>query len=201
MREYILRNGSQIPMEAIDRGPLMLWDREVWLSRYVSFQSGHLQYGLIPLAIVLIITVVIQNPALLFIVIIVGCWTVYTLTLRRMTNKDLERGGAVPGIYKWGVEMPSYPLYMTRLFIPWDEIEGVWAKRAVVASDTVYISIHDSRWRWRFPKVLMGDEGLALAIAMVGTSRPIPPEPEVSPPRLVLYTSEGVGQESYPEGP
>ena len=201
MREYILRNGSQIPTEAIDRGPLMLWDREVWLSRYASFQSGHLLYGTIPLAAVLIITVVIQNPVFLFSVIIVGCWTVYNLTLRRGTNKDLDRGGAVPGIYKWGLEMPVYPLYLTRLFIPWDEIEGVWVKRAILASDTVYISIHNSRWRWRFPKVIMGDEGLAFAKAMVGMSRPVPPPPEPAPPRLVVYTSEGVSRETYPEGP
>ncbi len=201
MREYILRNGSQIPTEAIDRGSLILWDREVWLSRYASFQSGHLLYGTIPLAFVLIFVVVTQSPVFLVIVPIVGCWTVYTITLRRAANKDLDSGGAVPGIYKWGVEMPIYPIYLTRLFIPWDEIEEVWAKRAIIASDTVYISIHNSRWRWRFPKVLMGDEGLALAKAMVGTLRPPPPEPEAVPPRLVLYTSEGVSQEIYPEGP
>ena len=201
MREYILMNGSQIPVDAIDRGPLMLWDREVWLSRYVSFQSGHLLYGTIPLAAVLIFAVVTQIMVLLVIVPIICCWAGYTLALRWAARKDLDRGGAVPGIYKWGVEMPSYPLYLTRLFIPWDEIEGVWAKRAIIASDTVYISIHDSRWRWRFPKVMMGDEGLALAIAMVGASRPAPPEPEVVPPRLIVYTSEGVSKETYPEGP
>ncbi len=201
MREYILSDGSQVPTEAIDRGPLMLWDRGVWLSRYGSLQSGHLLNGMIPLAIVLIVTVITRIPFLLFIVIIVGSWTVYTLTLRRATVKDIDGGGAVPGVYRWGLEMPIYPLYLTRLFIPWDEIEGIWVKRSIVASDTVYISVHRNRWRWRFPKVMMGDEGLTLAKALVGTSRPIPPEPEVGPPRLVLYTSEGVSRKSYPEGP
>jgi len=157
--------------------------------------------GMITVAIVLIVTVISQIPFFLFLVIIVGCWAAYTLTLRRATVTDIDRGGAVPGIYKWGLEMPIYPIYMTRLFIPWNEIEGIWVKRSIVASDTVYISVHKSRWKWRFPKVLMGDEGLTLAEALVGTSRPIPPEPEVGSPRLVLYTSEGVSQESHPEGP
>lgn len=201
MREYILWKAKQIPSETIDRGPLMLWDREVWLSRYKSYQSGHLLYGLIPLVIVLILAAITQITVFLVIVPIVCCWAAYTYTLRWAANRDLERNHAVPGIYKWGVEMPTYPLYLTRLFIPWDEIEWIWAKRAIVASDTVYISIHDSRWKWRFPKVMMGDEGLALAKAMIGTTRPVPPPPEAPPPRLVVYTSEGVSRDPYPEGP
>lgn len=201
MREYILRKANQIPTEAIDRGPLMLWDREVWLSRYTSFQSGHLLYGLIPLMVTMVFVTITQIPVFLVIVPIILCWTGYTLAMRWAANKDLDRGGAVPGIYKWGVEIPTYPLYLTRLFIPWDEIEDVWAKGHIVATDTVYISIHNSRWRWRFPKVMMGDEGLALAKAMAGTSRPVPPPPEPAPPRLVVYTSEGVSRDSYPEGP
>ncbi len=150
---------------------------------------------------VLIIAVVTQIIVLLVIIPILICWAGYTLTLRWVANKDLDRGGAVPGIYNWGLEMPTYPVYMTRLFIPWEEVEWIWVKRAIFTSDTVYISIHNSRWRWRFPKVIMGDEGLALAKAMVGTSRPVPPPPEPEPPRLVVYTSEGVSRESYPEGP
>jgi len=201
LREYILRKANQFPTENIDRGPLLLWDREVWLSRYVSFQSGHLVYGLIPVMIVMIMVIVTQVVVLLVIVPIFLCWAGYTLALKWATNKDLENSGAVPGIYKWGVEMPTYPLYMTRLFIPWDEIEGLWVKRSIFSSDLVYISIHNSRWRWRFPKVIMGDEGLAMALAMVGRSRPVPPPPEPAPPRLVVYTSEGVNRESYPEGP
>ena len=117
-----------------------------------------------------------------------------------MITRDIGKGAAVPGIYKWGIEMPVYPIYMSRLFIPWAEIEGIEVKRTPLTGEVVYISVKDSKWKWRLPKKLIGEEGVILANAILGKTPPIPVEDMMAPPPLVLYTSGGGRQTSYPEG-
>jgi hypothetical protein len=116
------------------------------------------------------------------------------------TRKNIDSGGAIPGVYHNGVELPMYPLYATRLFIPWTSMEDAWVKRSRLLDNVLYIAVKDSRWRWRVPGRLFGQDGMQAVMARARAGPPIDiTVPEQTPPRLVIYSAEGSKSESIPE--
>lgn len=199
MREYILIAGQHIPWETLNRGPMFLWDREMWYRRYQIYLSNDPINNSIGFGVMIAAIILVPFLGFWLAVAIASLWWIPNILLMSMIFKDLNNGGAVPGIYKWGIEMPVYPIYFSRLFISWAEIEGIEVKRTILSGEVVYISVKDSKWKWRLPKSLIGDEGVILTKAILGITPPIP-LPEVDPPRLVLHTTDGGRQTSYPEG-
>ncbi|UCC92927.1 MAG: hypothetical protein JSW25_09725 [Thermoplasmata archaeon] len=118
----------------------------------------------------------------------------------RSSRNTLRLGGPLPGVYANGVELPIYPIYATQLFIPWTEMEDAWVKRSRVLDDVLFIAVRESRWRWRVPSRLFGQEGMQAVIERARDPRTLDiPEPEQPAPKLVIYSAEGAKTESVPE--
>ena len=116
------------------------------------------------------------------------------------TRRDLRRWGAKPGLYDNGVELPIFPLYAIRLFIPWEEMEDAWVRRSRALDDMLFISVRGSRWRWRVPSSLLGEDGVQEVLKRV--KEPVPlelEEPRQEPPKLVIYSAAGAKTEVRPE--
>ena len=178
MREFILRNAQQVQTDAIDRGPLMLWDREVWLSRYRSYMRRNLTKVIVVLLLELTIFVVLITVSIVSL----------SLVDYYRTLHDRRRGGPAPGLYDKGLEMTIYPNYSYRTFLPWYEIGGAFHKTGGLGPGNIIIVGRHGRWTRRFPVDVMGTDGLSAVLARIGPSRPLPVEPpRTAPPRLVLY--------------
>ena len=204
LRERILMSGYQVPMDEIDRGQLLVHTSEEWRSRYESYMRSHVTINsVVYLGLGIILTTLMYLAIGTLGAILLVCLVVLMILMVHSaisTGNDLEAGGPSPGIYENGIEMPIFPMYATRLFIPWSEANDAWVKRSSIFRDMLYVSVTDSRWRWRFPATVLGEEGVATAIHRARTPPTLQiPEPEDAPPRLVLYTSEGVRTESIPE--
>jgi hypothetical protein len=184
----------------LDRGPLLLWPFEYWNDAYAAVRRKALLGVLVGFPVLSFPVSIFFYPTLYVLLLGYVALVVYYLGMHLRTVSDLSWGGAVPGIYREGLELPMFPMYMTRTFIPWGEIEDVFVSRGII-SETLMVAIKGSRWRWRFPKAILGDEGVAFIMDRVRPSVELPPplEPAVAP-KLVVYGTRGGKMESVPDG-
>lgn len=200
-----MSGGYQLPAEGIVRGQPIVRPEEEWRERYLRLIRGRLLVN--STAFVLLMAVLFIPMSALGDVFLLGFFSfflflLYLIVFRTysLTKADVKAGGPVPGLYANGIEMPIFPVYTARLFIPWTEMEDAWVEHSRLVDDMLFISVKGSRWRWRFPRRLLGEEGVVAAIGRV--RRPsVPPmePPSTVPPRLVLYTAEGARTESTPD--
>lgn len=190
LREHVLRQGNQVAVDKVERGELLLYTREEWNARYRAYARGRVGLDLIALAACIVMALGLLEVLIVF----AACSLLILLSLsfayRSLT--DISRGGAVPGIYSNGIEMVMYPMYYTRLFIPWDEITDSWVQRSRIRADMLFILVDDTRWRWRVPVSVLGEEGVVMVSRRTERPMAIPSLPETEPPALVLYTAEGM---------
>ena len=204
MREWVIIDGQQMPAEWIDRGALLIRNRDEWLGRYqdeVRIGVFHSVIYAVTTGIAIVVSFFTPFPFLIPIIFLFVLCGFYLFSAVRTSN-EMRRGGPVPGIYERGIEMPLFPYYYQRLFIPWEEIKGVWLQPRILHSSNavVMIEVRNSRWRWRTSEYLLGPEGYAFAQAKLAEieSGVVPPSPASSPPKLVLYSSGGPRVESVP---
>jgi hypothetical protein len=200
-----MRDGQQVPVDGIDRGMLLVYSHEHWLETYRRYMKGRLKFDVFGLGIlgaVMVMAVMLFAPILSILmvlaVVLVGVTEVVSY---RSTLKSINGGGPLPGVYSLGVELPIFPLYATRLFIPWTEMEDAWVKRSRTVDDVLYISVLKSRWRWRAPGRLFGQDGMQAVVERAHGPKAIHiPEIKQAAPKLVLYSAEGAKTESVPDG-
>jgi hypothetical protein len=146
--------------------------------------------------ILLALAVVSLEPEAAFAPVCGGLVLVgYNLSMASRTMRDIGRGGAVPGIYEHGLEMPVFPISGRRAFVPWEEVEDAWLRRYPI-NEMVLVSVRGSRWRWRFPLRMMEPRGLSFIqgkIAEMRVARALELEGKTGSvaPRLVVYTAGG----------
>jgi hypothetical protein len=200
VRQWVLQGGLRYSPDHLDRGPLLLWGRGYWEERYARVRRGALLRVLVGFPVVAFPVGILIPPTLYVLLFGYAFLAAYYLGMHARTVGDLRRGGAVPGIYKEGLELPMFPLYMSRTFIPWGEVEDVFVYPGIM-SETLVVAIRDSRWRWRFPKAILGAEGVAFIRDRVRPAPEVPQPPGVvTTPRLVVYSVHGAKMESFPEG-
>jgi len=151
--------------------------------------------------VVLITTDMAIVGAILLTILVVAALA--TLASFQRTYVDIAYGRPAPGIYSLGVEMPMYPVYTARLFIPWSEMTDAWVKRSRMGDDVLYISVKGSRWKWRVPGRLFGEEAMMAVVHRA--KEPLPtdvagPDEDV-PPKLVIYSAAGARSEMVQEDP
>jgi hypothetical protein len=203
VREWIILDGHQIAVENIDRGVLLLHDRAEWVRRYKDEMRGGIILT-IPFTILsgfgIVIALYVQPfiiPAV-FLFLLIG----FYLATSKMTQNEMRRGGAVPGIYEKGIEMPLFPNYYQRLFIPWEEMKSAELKsRGIFSADAVVVfEVNNSRWKWMFPENILGPEGYSFIkeklteldyVEGIRTKA-------TSAPKLVLYSPQEGKVESIP---
>lgn len=184
----------------LDRGALLLWNREYWNDAYATMRHTALLLVLVVFPVLTIPVSIFFYPTLYVLMAGYVALVAYYLGMYQRTVSDLRRGGAVPGIYEEGLELPIFPMYMTRTFIPWGEIEDVFVSRGLM-NETLMVVIKGSQWRWRFPKAILGDEGVAFIMDRVRPAADLPPPPEpAATPKLVVYGARGGKMESVPDG-
>jgi hypothetical protein len=199
-----MMEGKQVPSDDVHRGEVLVRPYEEWDLGYRSFVRARLVFditALLTLGTVFFITAYWLAPALgIAVVFCVAVVAIAEGLSYRATVRTLDSDGCVPALYDAGVEMPMFPLYAIRLFIPWHEISDVWVRRSRLLEDVLYLSVQGSRWRWRVPGRLLGEDGIQVAMtrARAPPVRPAPP-PAQEAPRLVLYSAEGAKSESKPE--
>jgi hypothetical protein len=199
-----MNGGQQVLSEDQFRGEPLVRTYEEWDRGYRAFMRARLMFDLVAvltLGIAFVITAYWFWSVLAWAILLCIAVVAVTEALSyRATKRSLDAGAAVPALYDAGMEMPMFPIYAIRLFIPWHEISDAWVRRSRLLDDMLYISIKGSRWRWRVPGRLLGEDGLQVAV-----SRARSPEVRVAPPavreapRLVLYSAEGAKTESAPE--
>lgn len=206
MREYVMVDGAQLPAENLDRGPVLLRPEDEWASDYDGYTRGRMQFEAVSLVILTVLVFLLVMTSFAVIGIMLAAIIVLAALAGRASyvamHQDLLRGGAVPGAYTLGVELPMYPVYTSRLFIPYSEMEDAWVSRSRMGDDVLLISVAGSRWRWRFPGRLLGEDGMAAVVerARTGSGIEMPDLPEGTPPRLVIYTAGGASPPRPPEG-
>jgi hypothetical protein len=202
LREHIIVKGHHVRSRHIDRGPLLVFDKEEWLSRYGTHITTNLTLVLI-LPIIILVTVFFLVPILILVMSLTMAVVVsMSLFEANRTLSDLRRGGQVPGVYDHGVELTIYPRYGSRLFIPWHEMENAYIKKSRIFTDMVLLVGHERRWLKRFPKYIMGDLGLKVVRNKIGDTRVCREgQLETGPPRLVLYGHSNVRSEATREEP
>lgn len=183
---------------------MLVFSVEMWWDTYADYMRARLLFDMTSFialaALFAFITIGVFLPFGLALLACIGLVILAEMLSYRATRKNLNSGGAIPGVYENGVELPMYPLYATRLFIPWTAMEGAWVKRSRILDDVLYISIRESRWRWRVPRRVFGEEGMEAVMARAGGPHPIDMSaPEQTPPRLVIYSAEGAKSEYVPE--
>ncbi len=199
-----MRNGQQILAKDLYRGRMMVRPEEEWLRSYQALMRARLIFDAFTfgsLGALMVFFAVVWSPVLGVIMLVcVAVVTLADLISYRASQEDLRGWGAKPGVYEHGLEMPMFPVYATRLFIPWGEMEDVWVKRSRLADDVVLISVAGSKWKWRFPGRLLGEDGIqeVLRRARAPTKLDLE-EPEQDPPRLVIYSSAGAKTEVTPD--
>jgi hypothetical protein len=204
LSEIVLEDGYQIQVAKVHRGMLLAHTEEEWLTRYRSFMKVRFILYTIALGggeLFFLVAAYLSGQALLYLcdIILVVIQVMLTQSYYS-TLANLEKDRPVPGVYKHGIQMPVFPVYVLPLFIPWADVEDVWVKRSRISEGTLYISIKKSRWRWRYPVVILGEEGVNIAIARARDPIVLPPlEVDETPPRLVIYGADGVRSESLPE--
>jgi hypothetical protein len=207
LREHVIVDGVQTRVEGIDRGPLLLRTQEEWAELYRSYSHGHALFEIVSFVVITILVfVLVFSPLALLGIVLAVVVIVVALAMRASFNSmklDLLGGGAVPGIYGMGVEMPMFPVYTSRLFIPFSEMTDAWIRSSRLGDDVLYMSVRGSRWRWRVPGRLLGEDGMAAIIDRVGSraGMDIPDLPEETPPRLVIYTAGGASPPEVPDEP
>jgi hypothetical protein len=204
LREHIMQAGHQVPVDGIDRGVLLVHPLEVWREAYTRYMGARMLFGLFTFAILgvgMLLVLSIFIPLIGFVMItIVGLVALSEFAAYRATRRFLAQDGALPGVYSSGVELPVFPVYTSRLFIPWTEMEDAWVKRSRMADDMLFIAVKASRWKWRAPGRLFGQDGMQAVVDRVKGPPPLDlEEPEQPSPRLVLYSAEGAKTESVPE--
>ena len=203
MREHIMEDGQQLPIDGIDRGQMIAYGFEYWLDTYERYIRARFIFDMtVLLALVALFAFgAVIMPVIGFVLLLcIGVVILTEVITFRATRRNIGRGGAIPGVYENGVELPMYPLYATRLFIPWTMMDDAWVKRSRISDDVLYIAVKGSRWRWRVPGRLFGVEGTRAVIERARTPVPIElPERERPAPRLVIYSAEGAKTESVPE--
>jgi hypothetical protein len=204
LRQHVMADGNQVLVEGLYRGNMLVHTEEDWRTDYRAYVKARLVFDVFTigtLGCVLLLATLWFIP--LVGVAMIACVIIVCLTevlAYRVTKRVLGEGGALPGIYEEGVEMPLYPIYAIRLFIPWSEMEDAWVKRSRMMDDLLYISVRNSRWRWRFPGRLLGEEGMQAVISRARATLAVHiTEPVREAPRLVVYSSEGAKTESVPE--
>jgi hypothetical protein len=199
-----MMNGQQVGSDDLYRGELLVRPYEEWALGYRSFMRARLMFDMaavLTLGTAFFIIAFWIAPGLGWAVVVcASVVAIADLMSYEATNRALASGGSVPALYDTGVEMPMFPLYAIRLFIPWHEISDAWVRRSRLLDDMLFISIKGSRWRWRVPGRLLGEDGMQVAMtrARTPTVRPVPP-PVHEAPRLVVYSAEGAKTESAPE--
>ncbi len=206
MREHVMVDGVQTRVEGIDRGPLLLRTQEEWAERYRSYSHGHALFEIVSFVVLTILVFVLVFTPFAFLgIVLAAVVIVMALAMRasfQFMKMDLLGGGAVPGIYGIGVEMPMFPVYTSKLFIPFSEMTDAWIQSSRLGDDVLFISVRGSRWRWRIPGRLLGEDGMAAIIDRVGSrvGVDIPQLPKETPPRLVIYAAGGARPPRPPEG-
>jgi hypothetical protein len=199
-----MRDGHQVPADGIDRGPLLVYPLEHWQNANTRFMFARLRFDLF---VVTAIGVTMVLVSLLFapiigvvMIMVVGLVGLSEALAYRGSRRVMASGGALPGVYTNGVELPMFPVYTTRLFIPWSEMEDGWVKGSRMFDDVLFIAVKGSRWRWRAPGRLFGQEGMLAVVerAMDPATLDLE-EPQQPAPRLVVYSAEGAKLESVPE--
>ncbi len=196
MREWFLIRGRRSPVVTyLERGELLLGTREKWTYSYLSSMfclvlPGALLYTLVGSSVVLWVPEAVMAPICGGLVLL-G----YNLVMAIRTLRDISRGGATPGIYELGLEMPVFPISGQRTFIPWLEVEDVELRR-YPSNKMVLISVRGSRWRWRFPYRMIGPRGLRFIEGKLGEMwlvRAMEQDDKVhiTVPRLVVYSASG----------
>ena len=183
---------------------MLVYSVELWWDAYHNYMRARLIFDMTSfialLALCVLITFGFLLPLGLTLLVCIGLVILAEMLSYSATRKNLNSGGAIPGVYGNGVELPMYPLYATRLFIPWTAMKGAWVKRSRILDDVLYISVRDSRWRWRVPGRVFGEEGMQAVLVRAGGPRTIDlSAPEQAPPRLVIYSADGARSESVPE--
>lgn len=178
---------------------------EEWWDGYEQYRRGRLLFDMTSFialtALFVFITFAFFSPLGLTLLVCIGLVLLAEMISYNATLKNLNSGGAIPGVYQNGVELPMYPTYATRLFIPWTMMESAWVRRSRILDDVLYISVKGSRWRWRVPGRLFGEEGMRAVIerARGPIGIDIPELEQAAPPRLIIYSAEGARTESVPE--
>mgnify|MGYP007134646110 CR=1 FL=1 len=206
MREHVMRDGGQVDAQGIYRGQMLVRPEGEWLATYQSYMRGRLVFDALALGT---LGALFLAGALLWLpllgLLVLATWGLVAATEAwsfRASRGDLRTRGVVPGLYEHGVELPMFPLYATRLFIPWSEMEEARARRSRLLDDTLLIDVRGSRWSWRFPGRLLGEEGIQEAMARAGSTVDVDRHAlQREPPRLVLYSPAGTGPDAPPGGP
>ncbi len=205
MRRHIMQDGQQFHVEELDRGMMLVHTPEEWTEVYMRYIKNRITFDFVALLVLSIFFAFLIFTFLAFIgLVFLAIVFMVGLTILgsfNVTNADIRTGGAPPGVYANGVELPMYPMYTTRLFIPWNEMEDAWVKRSRISDDMLFIAIKESRWRWRAPGRLFGEEGMRAVIERARGPHgiDIPELEQEAPPRLVIYSAEGAKTESTPE--
>ncbi len=204
LREHVMREGQQVLARDIYRGQMLVRPEEEWLRGYEALMRTRLIFDVFTfgaLGSLMVFFAVVWAPVLGIIMIVcVGVVAMADLISYRASHEDLKGWGAKPGIYEHGLEMPMFPTYATRLFIPWGEMKDVWVRRSRMVDDVLFVSVAGSKWRWRFPGRLLGDDGIQEVLRRAGTPATLDlKEPEQDPPRLVIYSTAGAKTEVPPD--
>ena len=205
MRRHIMRDGQQFHVEQLDRGMMLVHTPEEWTEVYMRYIKNRITFDFVALLVLSIFFAFLIFTFLAFIgLVFLAIVFMVGLTILgsfNVTNADIRTGGAPPGVYANGVELPMYPMYTTRLFIPWNEMEDAWVKRSRISDDMLFIAIKGSRWRWRAPGRLFGEEGMRAVIERARGPHgiDIPELEQEAPPRLVIYSAGGAKTETAPE--
>lgn len=205
MKEHVMSDGHQLPAEGIVRGRPIVWSEGEWRQRYMGLVRGRFLVNSIALLVMvgaLFVPMFLLGdlPVIIVVALLVVLIYLFVHGTYRSTRDDILSGGPVPGLYANGIEMPIFPTYTARLFIPWDEMEDAWMQRSRLVDEVLFIAVRNSRWRWRFPRRLLGEEGAAVAVSRARQhTLPTISPPVTVPPRLVVYTAEGARTESTPD--
>jgi hypothetical protein len=199
-----MTEGHQLPLEGLHRGRMLVRSQEEWREGYEAYMRSRLVFDAFTLAAVFgliavgtIWTMSLLGPILMSCVGLVSLAEVLSYNAARQV---LREGGARPGVYDNGLEMPMYPLYAIRLFIPWDQMKDAWIKRSRLVDDMLFVAVRGSRWRWRIPGRLLREDGMQAVLARTRAPHAVTlPELVQEAPRLVIYSAEGAKSESVPE--
>ncbi len=197
-------DGHQVLSDELYRGKLLVYTEEEWRDGYQAFMRARLTFDAFTIGALGAVMVFVALWTLpLVSVVMLACLLLVSLAeviAYRTTQRTLEDGGTQPGVYEKGVEMPRYPIYAIQLFIPWTEMEDAWVKRSRMTDDVLFIAVRNSRWRWRFPGRLLGEQGMQTVVSRARAPHAIEiPEPVQDAPKLVIYSAEGAKSESVPK--
>ncbi len=164
LHENVLSHGGYLPVESIDRGAPLIFTEEEWMARYDLYTKSRIAFETMVLVFTTaLLLYLILTPVIYYSIMALGgvlVVSLYNVAYYLQTRKDIYTGGPSPGIYVNGVQLTMYPIYTSRLFIPWKEMGHVWIKRPRVGDDHLVIGIKGSRGRYKVPGSFLSEQGM-----------------------------------------